>query len=126
MGGGEQQGDQQDNLTYHPAGRSFKEPDAVMIDPTGQLQQHLAVTMITQQDDDQLDPTQQPVATAVSAAGGMGVSTVVVGTAEGRGAQAQPPRETRGRGNPPRRQQSTQGLEQPFIAWVTTCTTQKS
>ncbi len=29
------------------------------------------------------------------------MSTVVVGTAEGRGAQAQPPRETRGGGNPP-------------------------
>jgi hypothetical protein len=100
-GGGEQQGDQQDNLTYHPAGGLLEEPDAVMIDPTGQLQQHLVVTTITQQDIDQLGPTQQSAATAVGAAGEMGVSTAVVGTAEGRGAQAQPLRKTRGRGNPP-------------------------
>jgi hypothetical protein len=72
-----------------------------MIDPTGQLQQHLAVTKITQQDVDQLGPTQQPAATAVGAAGGMGVATAVVGAAEEWGAQAQPPRETRGVGNPP-------------------------
>jgi hypothetical protein len=71
-----------------------------MIDPTGQLQQHLAVTTIIQQDVDQLGPTQQPTATAVGTAGGMGVSTAVVGAAEERGAQAQPPRETRGGGNP--------------------------
>jgi hypothetical protein len=100
-GGGERQGDQQDNLTYDPAGRSFKEPDMVMIDPTGQLQRHLAVTTITQQDIDQLGLTQQPAATAFGAAGGMGVATVVVGTAEWRGSQAQPPRKTRGGGNPP-------------------------
>jgi hypothetical protein len=31
----------------------------------------------------------------------MGVFTVVVGMAEGRGAQAQPPKETRGGGDPP-------------------------
>jgi hypothetical protein len=72
-----------------------------MIDPTGQLQQHLAVMMITQQDVNQPGLTQQPAATAAGAAGGMGVSTAVVGIAEGRGAQAQPPTETRGGDDPP-------------------------
>ncbi len=127
MGGGEQQGDQQDNLTYHPAGGLFEEPDTVMIDPTGQLEQHLVVTTITQQDVDHLGPTQQPDATAVG--GGRRDGCVHSGGRRSKRERGPSPTTegNKGRGQPPpRRQQSIQGLEQPFVAWVTTCTTQKS
>jgi hypothetical protein len=96
-----------------------------MIDPTGQLQQHLAVTTITQQDVNQLVPTQQPAATAVGAAGEMGVSTAVVGAAEGKGPKPDHQGKQGAGATPPRCQQSTQGLDQPFVAWVTTCMAQK-
>ncbi len=72
----------------------------VFIDPNGQLQDHLAATTITQQDVNQLGPTQQPAATAVGAAGGMGVATAI-GAAGGMVAQAQPPGGAAGIGDPP-------------------------
>jgi hypothetical protein len=97
--GGGAQGDD-NTLAYNPAGVSFKEQDAVFIDPNGQLQEHLAATRITQQDVDQLGPTQQPAATVVGAAGGMGVATAV-GAAGGMVAQAQPPGGAAGIGNLP-------------------------
>ncbi len=78
----------------------FEEQDVVFIDPNGQLQEHLAATMITQQDVNQLGPTQQPTATAVGMAGGMGMATAV-GAAGGMVAQAQPPGGAAGIGNPP-------------------------
>jgi hypothetical protein len=78
----------------------FEEQDTVFVDPNGQLREHLAATMITQQDVDQLGPTQQPAATAVGVAGGMGMATVV-GVAGGMVAQAKPPGGTAGVGNPP-------------------------
>jgi hypothetical protein len=102
----------------------FKEQDVVFIDPNGQLQEHLAAMMITQWDVNQLGPTQQPTATAVGMAGGMGVATGV-DTAGGMVAQAQPPGGAASVGNPPRPRQSTQVLRQPFVAWVTACTNQE-
>jgi hypothetical protein len=107
--GGGAQGDE-DTLAYNPAGVSFEEQDAVFIDPNGQLQEHLAATTITQQDVNQLGPTQQPAATAVGAAGGIGMATVV-GAAEGMVAQAQPPGQAAGVGNPPQAPTEYSGLE---------------
>ncbi len=77
---------------------SFEEPDAVGIDPSCQLQEHLAATTITQQDVNQLGPTQQPAAMVNGVAGKMG-------------AQTQPPRQAGGIGNPPQAPTEYSGLE---------------